>query len=255
MPKILLTRNFSMVYKTITKTVDSTSATYLMDTKGQFLSYWEDIPTTNSDLPNINAVIEIPKFNFRKNQLNKEKAYHPIEQDLRKINNVAVPRFYQQTLLFNYGYIPQTWENSNKLYKIEGEELKGDGDPIDVIEISGRSIDDYIPHSCVVLGAYALVDQNELDWKIIAINEEDSYNEGISNLEELVKRKPHLLEYIKNWFLRSKSLEGKKMNRYLFEGRLLEQDIALEIINDARNEYKLLKTLKEYADLQRLYHL
>jgi len=39
-------------------------------------------------------------------------------------------------LLFNYGFFPQTFESPNVEFIVDNLKFKGDGDPIDVIEIS-----------------------------------------------------------------------------------------------------------------------
>ena len=56
--------------------------------------------------------------------------HNPITQD---VNKDGKPRFYHGPIFWNYGYVPQTWENPDYL----DEELgyKGDADPLDVVEI------------------------------------------------------------------------------------------------------------------------
>lgn len=44
-------------------------------------------------------------------------------------------RFYHQFPLFNYGFLPRTWE-SPLLKDKEVENLVGDDDPLDAIQIS-----------------------------------------------------------------------------------------------------------------------
>ena len=47
--------------------------------------------------------------------------------------------------------------------------VKGDNDPVDVVEIGGDALAMAGVYSVKVLGAYAMIDGGELDWKIICI--------------------------------------------------------------------------------------
>ena len=47
--------------------------------------------------------------------------------------------------------------------------MKGDGDPLDVIEIGIKAIDRCKIIPVKILGVIPLIDDNETDWKILAI--------------------------------------------------------------------------------------
>ncbi len=47
--------------------------------------------------------------------------------------------------------------------------MQGDNDPVDVVEIGGDALATAGVYSVKVLGAYAMIDCGELDWKIICI--------------------------------------------------------------------------------------
>jgi hypothetical protein len=83
------------------------------------ISYWNDVSLYNGNDPlkatTLLAGIEIPRFTLAKMEVCKTEAFHPIKQDLRKnkIDKSKLElRYYAQFPLFNYGYLPQTWENS-----------------------------------------------------------------------------------------------------------------------------------------------
>jgi inorganic pyrophosphatase len=67
--------------------------------------------------------------------------------------------------------MPQTWEDPNHIHP--DTQAKGDNDPIDVCEI-GESVG-YTGQvkQVKVLGAMALLDEGETDWKIIAVDIND----------------------------------------------------------------------------------
>lgn len=74
-------------------------------------------------------------------------------------------------LPWNYGALPQTYEAPQM--NLFGLKLKGDEDPLDVVEIGNavHNVGDVV--KVKVLGALCLIDQGEADWKLIGINTED----------------------------------------------------------------------------------
>ena len=84
-------------------------------------------------------VVEIPRWTNAKMEINLKKQLNPILQDLNKDKSVrfAANCFPFKGYIWNYGALPQTWENPDKNDASTG--YKGDGDPIDIIEI-GKTI-------------------------------------------------------------------------------------------------------------------
>ncbi len=65
--------------------------------------------------------------------------------------------------------LPQTWENDR--HKDRETDCLGDNDPLDIVEISNSKVFETGAIEPVkVLGSLCLIDQGELDWKIIALN-------------------------------------------------------------------------------------
>lgn len=88
------------------------------------ISPWHDIPLNGSSEGTYNAVIEIPKMTKAKMEVATKEENNPIAQDVKK----GKLRDYHGPIFWNYGCIPQTWEDPNA----EHPELKcfGDDDPI-----------------------------------------------------------------------------------------------------------------------------
>ncbi len=66
------------------------------------------------------------------------------------------------------------WNSSDVINGVRGTGpailvLQGDNDPVDVVEIGGTPLDTAGVYSVKALGAYAMIDGGELDWKIICI--------------------------------------------------------------------------------------
>ena len=88
---------------------------------------------------------------------------NPIAQDVKK----GKLRDYHGPIFWNYGCLPQTWEDPNE----EHPELKcfGDDDPIDVVEIGSKALAMGTVAEVKPLGVIAMIDDGELDWKVCDI--------------------------------------------------------------------------------------
>lgn len=96
------------------------------------ISPWHDIPLKGDANGSYNMVVEIPKMTKAKMEVATKEEQNPIAQDVKKGNL----RDYHGPIFWNYGCLPQTWEDPNE----EHPELKvfGDNDPIDVVEIGSK---------------------------------------------------------------------------------------------------------------------
>lgn len=142
-------------------------------------------------------------------------------------------------VLFNYGALPRTWEG-NILEKPVNQGLKADNDPIDVIEFSNQCFDNHLPVECVVVGALGLIDQGEMDWKILVLNVEDAQKTNTYTLAQAIANYGPVLEYIRTFFEVYKVHEGKGLNEYIDKGRFYNELEAIEIIKENNQEFELL---------------
>ena len=139
--------------------------------------------------------------------------------NLRYVANVYPQKGYP----WNYGCIPQTWENPKHIDANTKE--GGDNDPIDVCEIGSRvpargeviqgidskSIICWLENTFILtkyssrntqferilnrnkvkaLGILAMIDEGETDWKVMCIDVKDELADKINNLEDLENLKP-----------------------------------------------------------------
>lgn len=75
-------------------------------------------------------MVEIPALTSAKLEVNKEVKGNPIMQDTNKDGS---PRYFSYGApFFNYGLLPQTWED-NEHSNDDG--YYGDNDPLDVVEV------------------------------------------------------------------------------------------------------------------------
>ena len=106
--------------------------------------------------------------------------YNPVKQDTRvnKHSGQRELREYGKVPPFNYGMIPQTWENDQ--HTDRDTQCKGDNDPIDVVELSQKTtMKAGDVRSVKILGALCLIDQEELDWKVLTINKVDAQKQSV----------------------------------------------------------------------------
>ncbi len=104
-------------------------------------------------------------------------------------------RHYMLDPCFNYGMIPQTWENGAHKDKDTG--AYGDNDPLDIVEVSMNEVMRLGESRTIkVLGSLCLLDQGELDWKIIGINAEEAKKRNVKNVEDYNRLNPGALKVI-----------------------------------------------------------
>ncbi len=74
---------------------------------GATVSAWHDIPLYAGSPGLLNFVCEIPAETSAKMELSTKEAGNPIKQDVKK----GAVRFYPYNINWNYGMLPQTWED------------------------------------------------------------------------------------------------------------------------------------------------
>lgn len=105
----------------------------------------------------------------------------PIKQDMKK----GKLRFYPYNINWNYGFIPQTWEDP--AHKNTECDAFGDNDPVDVVEIGSATCEMGGVYPVKAVGVYAMVDEGELDWKVICIRADDPNAAQINDIEDVEK--------------------------------------------------------------------
>jgi len=212
---------------------------YLKDKSG-IVSPFHDIPLLADTEKNIyNMVVEIPKWTNAKMEISTKDAMNPIKQDMKKgqvrfVQNVFPYKGY----IWNYGAIPQTWEDPRLIDEYTGQ--KGDGDPIDVIEIGNKVSFRGEIMQIKVLGIMALIDEGETDWKVIAIDVKDPIAPKLKDVADIHKIMPGLLEATYNWFRNYKIPGGSPPNKFAFEGEAKNSEFANKIIIETHEQWKKL---------------
>jgi inorganic pyrophosphatase len=221
----------------------------------------------------VNYVCEIPYGTTAKYEISTTGALNPIEFDRTKDGR---PRHYALSSVVNYGALPRTFEDPDRADEWTG--LRGDGDPVDLCEISS-SFGSMLrkPHiggvyTVKVLGALALVDGGETDWKVIAIKADDPLAQVLDDLGDifgssggqlsgsgnaLAKKGKiadadtlcRVLEGVREWYRCYKIPEGKGENGFGFDGAFQNKKTALDVIESTNHQWQELvfRTLQTEA--------
>ncbi|OMO92109.1 Inorganic pyrophosphatase [Corchorus olitorius] len=150
-------------------------------------------------------------------------------------------RYYPYNINWNYGLLPQTWEDPS-LANFEVEGAFGDNDPVDVVEIGERrgKIGDILKVKPV--GVLAMIDEGELDWKIVAISLDDPRASLVNDVDDVEKHFPGTLTAIRDWFRDYKIPDGKPANKFGLGNKAASKDYALKVIMETNESWaKLVK--------------
>ncbi|XP_070712269.1 inorganic pyrophosphatase 2, mitochondrial [Pempheris klunzingeri] len=228
---------------------------YFKTKEGKHISPFHDIPLIaeteqENDVPAkkskrnesevlFNMVVEVPRWSNAKMEIATKEPLNPIKQDVKKgklryVANVFPHKGY----IWNYGALPQTWEDPNHTDKETN--CCGDNDPIDVCEIGTKVCSPGQVIQVKVLGILAMIDEGEMDWKVIAINAEDSDAKNLNSIEDVRKSRPGHLEATVEWFRKYKVPDGKPENQFGFNGQFKDKDFAVEIIKSTHEHWRAL---------------
>ncbi|CCF56666.1 hypothetical protein KAFR_0B03690 [Kazachstania africana CBS 2517] len=213
---------------------------YLQMPNNEVGSYFHDVPLEFSrEGATINMVVEIPRWTNAKFEISKNLRLNPIVQDskngkLRYVNNIFPFNGY----IHNYGAIPQTWEDPTELDTVLG--LNGDNDPLDCCEIGSTVLGTGTIYKVKVLGSLALIDDTELDWKVIVIRCDDPLAKEISSLSGVEKCMPGLLEHTREWFRKYKIPQGKPANTFAYNGEYRNVEETLNVIEKCHASWRKL---------------
>jgi inorganic pyrophosphatase len=203
------------------------------------VSPFHDIPLWVDKTRNIvNMVVEIPKGQQAKLEINKSEPLNPIKQDIKN----GKLRYVAYKYPFNYGAFPQTWENPSFLHP--DTKAKGDNDPIDAIDISGSIKNTGEVIRVKILGTYAMIDEGETDWKIVCIDITDPLSDKLNGVEDIEKLLPGKLNEIFTFLRDYKIPDGKPPNQFAFNGDLKNNSFTIQVVNEAHEEWHKLVTGK-----------
>jgi inorganic pyrophosphatase len=169
---------------------------------------WHDISPGDESPRIVNAIIEIPRDSQQKYELDKDSGI------------LKLDRFLYSAVYYpgDYGFIPQTlWE---------------DGDPMDIIILTNRPVYPLTLVSARVIAVIRMIDNKELDDKIIGVYESDPRYSEYNGLKDIPK---HVVAELKHFFETYKELQlpGEKVT----VPEILDRENAWEDIEISKEKY------------------
>ena len=168
---------------------------------------WHDFDDERITENDFIAVIEIPRGSKNKYELDKRSGLLRLDRILYTSTHYPA----------NYGVIPRT--------------LSEDHDPLDVLVICQEPLEPMSIVRCYPIGILYMIDDNEVDEKIIAIPVNDPNLNSYNDITELPK---HQFEEIKHFFEVYQFLENKTTRVDKIDGRVA----AVETILKCKKAYK-----------------
>lgn len=233
-PRPHFTRQFSAWTTQTTGTRDTLEWRMFFDNKEESkrISPWHDIPMT-AEGGMYNYINEIPKGERAKMEVATDEDQTPIKQDTKK---GKLRYFAYGDMPFNYGCIPQTWEDPNSVHPSTG--YVGDNDPVDVVEIGSDPLEIGSVTPVKLIGIMALIDEEETDWKVIAIRKDHALASVLHDVDDLETHLPGTVEAIREWFRMYKTADGKPENKFSFDEKALGKEFAKQIVEETHTSYK-----------------
>ena len=215
-------------------------AVFFKDASGSYVSPFHDIPTwADEEKGIVNMVCEVPRWSNAKMEISTGDKLNPIKQDIKK----GKPRFVHNCFphhgyIWNYGAVPQTWENPDAKDDHTGE--NGDNDPIDICDLSDKVAEIGEIRQVKVLGVLAMIDDGETDWKLLGIDVNDPRAETLNDVADIEKVMRGYLAATVEWFRIYKIPAGKPENRFAFNGEAKDKSFAMSVIREARAQWQKL---------------
>lgn len=177
----------------------------------EFRNPWHDVALGPEAPEIVEAIIEIPKGSRSKYELDKESG-------MLRLDRVLYSSVYYPA---NYGFIPQTYCD--------------DEDPLDILVLAQVKVLPMCIMRAKIIGVMRMVDEGEIDDKIIAVSPDDK---SVSHLTDLSELPDHLLKELRAFFEDYKKLEHKNVIVEEFKGREEAIKILQQSIVDYDKNYR-----------------
>ena len=92
------------------------------------------------------------------------------------------------------------------------------------------------------VGVYAMIDDGELDWKVIAIAADDQKAKDVNDVADVEKHFPGELEKIRVWFRDYKTPDGKPQNALGLDDECMDKAYTMAVIEETSGFYDKLKS-------------
>ena len=141
---------------------------------------------------------------------------------------------------------------------------KGDGDPVDVMDIGSKLHQTGEVIQVKILGTIgkifnqfhdeflyftiitAMIDEGQTDWKVVSIDIEDPLASKFSDISDVDVYMPKLLPSTVEWLRNYKMADGKPANTFAFNARSKTKNFTLNVLRETHQQWcSLLASKKE----------
>ncbi|MCF8231524.1 MAG: inorganic pyrophosphatase [Bacteroidales bacterium] len=182
--------------------------TSLMDPIGRLMGLrykshpWHGVEIGDNAPKEITTFIEMVSTDTVKYEVDKSSGYLKIDR----------PQKYSNVVPALYGFIPQTFSGDSVAEfcneKLDREDVKGDGDPIDICVLTEKEIvHGDILVEAIPIGGFRMLDGNESDDKIIGVMKDDAVYGDFKDISEMSLL---VVDRLKHYFLTYKDLPGEE---------------------------------------------
>ncbi len=178
---------------------------------------WHQVAPQTDSPDVVKGIIEIPKGNRAKYELDKESG-------LLRLDRVLFSSMYYP---HNYGIIPQSYCD--------------DHDPLDILILSQIEVVPLCIVEAKVIGVMRMLDNGEADDKIIAVAAGDP---SVTHYNDISELPPHMTAEIMSFFEDYTKLE----NKTVVVEKFFDKATAMQILDDSYKMYQ-----KHYGELHKWF--
>ena len=171
---------------------------------------WHDVSIGSQSPELVNGIIEIPKNCRAKYELDKDSGMLILDRVLYSSINYPA----------NYGFIPRTYCD--------------DQDPLDILILSQIEIVPMCIVQAKVIGVMRMMDNGEMDDKIIAVAANDMSVNHIDDISELPE---HWIRELQSFFEDYKKLENKSVVVEEFQNLKIARQVISQAIDDYHKKF------------------
>jgi len=188
---------------------------------------WHGVYIGNNAPQKVTAFIEVVPTDTVKYEVDKDTGFLKIDR----------PQQYSNVCPALYGFIPQTYCGNRVgeycMEKTGKTGVKGDGDPLDIVVLTEKSI----THGDILvtvkpIGGFRMIDGNEADDKIIGVLNDDFIYDHFTSLADVPET---IITRLKHYFLTYKDLPGEESNSVITH--IYDKDEAMHVIQIAIDDY------------------
>lgn len=154
----------------------------------------------------------------------------------------------------NYGSIPQTWEDPTQPNTDAGT-AGGDDDPIDIVDIGASSGYPGQVKQVKVLGGLLMVDDNQTDWKLLALDVNDPHASHINDIGDMAAGWPGKLDQVTQWLTDYKVPQNGEKNVFAFQGNPMNSDYVSSVIQQSHKNWQSLVSGQRASSREGTIHI